>query len=162
MICSQLDDYLCGDLPDTESRAFEAHTEVCQACAEAVELDGQLMSRLREASMTLERPAKLTIELAKPPRTGQRGRLAVATSVAALVGFMMVLSQSPTPPTNVQHPISAGQPVVPAPTVQLPAGQSAASIPSGDPNIRILMVFSNDSTAGNSDSPSHPPDRNLP
>ncbi len=162
MICSQLDDYLCGELRDTENRAFEAHTGVCQACAEAVELDGQLMNRLREASTTLECPSRIAIELTKPQRTDRSGRLAVATSIAVLVGFMVALTQPPTPPAHPEHSQIARRPVAAAPTVQLPAGQSAASIPSGDPNIRILMVFGNDGNAGTSDNPSFPHNRNLP
>ena len=156
MICQQLNDYLDGTLNPAEQLAFETHAEECHSCAEAIEVERQLMSRLRIASETLEHPAQ-TFTAAKPQvaAPSRSGRVALATAVAALllaVAAMWVPNQS-TKPTQIAQttPVSVTAP----PIVRLPAGQTAASIPSGDPNIQILMVFSNQTDA-TSTNPSLP------
>lgn len=163
MICHQLDDYLDGELPDAQRQAFSMHAEDCPVCAEAIELDRQMMSRLRLASETLEHPVQVLVVPASQPGTPPRfGRLAVATAVAALLILVALLSIPAQRTRPIQVVQDAPATVLPPPVVRLPAGQAAASIPSGDPNIQILMVFGNQTDATGA-SPSLPAiDRDIP
>ena len=142
MICCQhLDDYLCEDLADADRLAFEAQLASCQACAEAVEAERRLMNRLRVASETLEHPARTLPIPESAPRAAANSRLALSVTLAALVLLITVVVPSPVAELDKRVVATPLDNEIVPPSVQLQPGLAAVSIPSGDPNIRILMVF---------------------
>lgn len=167
MNCSWIDDYLCRLLSPEDTRAFELHAANCPECAAAIERDAGLTELLREAVAELEPvPGRLLQSAAvalEPPRAesaaqapqarsrerGRQGLWAVGSSLAALLLLAAMLPPPDRSGVQVartdaainQPEHSADSEPLPPPAVSLPAGVIGFPVESSDPNIRIVMLY---------------------
>lgn len=140
--CDRLDDYLAGDLPETDRREFGSHLQACPECRDAVRFHESLAGNLR-AAVAAEVPAKpIAAEVSRRQSLRRRRQwLAVAALAASIVGTIFVDTwRSPTvvtPPEIVQAPATSTNV-----TVSFPSN-SVLTVPApiSEPGITVMWVY---------------------
>jgi anti-sigma factor RsiW len=141
-LCLQLDQFLDGELSDSQAQAFETHLSNCEACRSEVQADRQLDQALQSAWANINAPAtiadalqprRLTVKGATGDRILRHWRrfLLAASFVAALAGGSWLVWFAGTGETEVTQTL-----VKPAP----PAIESTGTLPADQPTSHQLVT----------------------
>ncbi len=150
--CTDLDDYLAGDLADDAAARFAAHLPACGDCRRAVAEHERLTALLSAAVAALEPvPAGLTDRVRRRLRAARRRRVAAALMAVAAAVAVAVVLLGRTPPRREPSPPLVKAPAPPAPELSRPAGHVRVRFPGGDvlavpekmdsPNVTFLWVY---------------------
>jgi anti-sigma factor RsiW len=167
--CSNLDNYLLGDLTPADEAAFAAHLQACNDCREAVD-EQQWINNLLEASSQLETeipPPHIASELrvVAASRESYRNRavaIAFATAAALLVAVTWLLNHPagtlPERITTLNQIPNAPEP----PHAVFVAGSGAIAVPveSRHPDVTIVRIYSKFQPADDSKMAAFQPESN--
>jgi anti-sigma factor RsiW len=149
--CSNLDDYLHGDLSPADAVAFAEHIDGCEECREAVE-EQHWIDDLLQASSRLETqvpPPQIVSELRAVVARRESFRrstlrFALATAAALLIATTWLLNH-PTDETPKHVATTTDVPNAPEPphAMFVAAGDAiAVPIKSRHPDVTIVRVYS--------------------
>lgn len=145
--CTQLDDYLDGDLDAASRRAFEAHLRACDACRQSAEF-AQRTEQLLAASRPVA-PAGLVERIDRRLRRervlqiGQRCGLLAAAVVLIVLGFWGSRGREtgvvPVPPPSQQVAVAPERDV----RIRFSEDEPVIAMPlkSKNPQVTIVWVY---------------------
>ncbi len=149
--CSNLDNYLLGDLSRAEEAAFTEHLDSCDECREAIG-EQQWIDGLLQASAQLDNelpPQRIAAELrAVVTRRESFRKRAIAVSFASAATLLVAATWLLSHPSGNLHEQLAKTIDVPAspptPQAKFVAGRDTIAVPveSRHPEVTIVRVYS--------------------
>jgi anti-sigma factor RsiW len=167
--CSNLDDYLLGDLSPADAAAFAQHLGGCEECREAVK-EQQWIDDLLQASSRLEIEvppphiaAELRVDVARRESFRKRAiTIALATAAALLMAVTWLLN-NPTGDSAKRVATTVEVPTAPEPAHAMFVAESnaiAVPIKSRHPDVTIVRVYSTFQPLDNSTMAAFQPESN--
>jgi anti-sigma factor RsiW len=144
--CTDLDDYLIGDLPDDRRRQFDVHLLVCPGCREAVHEHERLIALLRAAAESEPIPPGFADRVRSRVRRRRRMRLgALAGTVAAAAAFVWVHNRRLNPPLPDRAADDRAVAVTPAEVRVTFPGSNVLAVrePAASPGMTFVWVYPN-------------------